>query len=33
LVAHIRKMVRRNDTPQPGGQKKIKLNNTAPLLS
>jgi DNA-binding response OmpR family regulator len=33
LVAHIRKMVRRNDIPQPGAQKKIKLNNTAPLLS
>jgi DNA-binding response OmpR family regulator len=33
LVAHIRKMVRRNDVPQPGAQKKIKLNNTAPLLS
>ncbi len=33
LVAHIRKMVRRNDLPQPGTQKKIKLNNTAPLLS
>jgi DNA-binding response OmpR family regulator len=33
LVAHIRKMVRRNDIPVPGAQKKIKLNNTAPLLS
>jgi DNA-binding response OmpR family regulator len=34
LVAHIRKMVRRNDiAAQPGVQKKIKLNNTAPLLS
>jgi DNA-binding response OmpR family regulator len=33
LVAHIRKMVRRNDIAQPGVQKKIKLNNTAPLLS
>ena len=33
LVAHIRKMVRRNDIPQPGAQKKIKLSNTAPLLS
>jgi DNA-binding response OmpR family regulator len=33
LVAHIRKMVRRNDVPQAGTQKKIKLNNTAPLPS
>lgn len=33
LVAHIRKMVRRNDAPQQSSQKKVKLNNTAPLLS
>jgi DNA-binding response OmpR family regulator len=32
LVAHIRKMVRRTEVSQPG-QKKIKLSNTAPLLS
>ena len=33
LVAHIRKMVRRTEAAQPSEQKKIKLNNTAPLLS
>ncbi|MCC7118524.1 MAG: response regulator transcription factor [Anaerolineales bacterium] len=33
LVAHIRKMVRRNDTIPVTPQKKINLKNTAPLLS
>lgn len=33
LVAHIRKMVRRTEVTQQTDQKKIKLRNTAPLLS
>jgi two-component system KDP operon response regulator KdpE len=33
LVAHIRKMVRRIDVLQPTEQKKIKLTDTAPLIS
>lgn len=33
LVAHIRKMVRRTDVLNPPEQKKIKLTDTAPLLS
>lgn len=33
LVAHVRKMVRRTELPNPSQQKKIKLRDTAPLLS